>query len=208
VAALPKNQAETLSPERVDQCIRSAQPETDAGWEYTVQEADLLTTAYNTTSDKTYLYQVIAVYESLRRKWPKNSSVWNNLAYLLAQNDERLAEVLECVGTAAAQDPDAADYLDTYGYLLYRKARYVQAAQSLVLAVRKYEGDPKRGLPRWGTQVWGMAPAEVYEHLGLVREATGDRGVRPWRPAVVRWMREGPPCPRSRSNGSRRRSDD
>ena len=92
---------------------------------------------------------MIAVYESLRRKWPKNSSVWKNLAYLLAQNDERLAEVLECVGTAAAQDPDAADYLDTYGYLLYRKARYVQAAQSLVLAVRKYEGDPKRGLPRW-----------------------------------------------------------
>ena len=104
----------------IDKCIQSAGPETDAGLEYTAKKAQMLTTAYNTTSDKAYLQQAIAVYESLRAKWPKNSGVLNNLAYLLAQSDEKLAEALDYARTAVEQDPDEANYLDTYGYLLYR----------------------------------------------------------------------------------------
>ncbi len=149
--------------EGIDKCIQSAGPQTNASLEYTAKKAQLLTTAYNATSDKMYLQQAIAVYESLRAKWPKNSSVLNNLAYLLAQNNEKLAEALEYARTAVAQDPDEANYLDTYGYLLYRSGKHAQAAQSLTTAVQKYE-------------VRGMVPADVYEHLGLVNEATGDRG--------------------------------
>jgi predicted Zn-dependent protease len=149
--------------ESIDRCIRSAGPQTDAGLEYTAKKAQLLTTAYNATSDKAYLQQAIAVYESLRVKWPKNSSVLNNLAYLLAQNNEKLAEALEYARTAVEQDPEEANYLDTYGYLLYRSGKHAQAAQSLATAVQKYE-------------VRGTVPADVYEHLGLVHEATGDRG--------------------------------
>lgn len=162
--------------EGIDRCIRSAGPQTDAGLEYTAKKAQLLTTAYNVTSEKAYLQQAIAVYESLRVKWPKNSSVLNNLAYLLAQNNEKLAEALEYARTAVEQDPDEANYLDTYGYLLYRSGKHAQAAQSLAMAVQKYEGDPTREISRLGTQVRGMTPADVYEHLGLVSEAMGDRG--------------------------------
>lgn len=160
----------------IDKCIRSAGPDTDAGLEYTAKKAQVLTTAYNTTSDKAYLQKAIAVYESLRVKWPKSSSVLNNLAYLLAQSNEKLAEALDYARTAVEQDPDEANYLDTYGYLLYRNGKHAQAAQSLAAAVQKYEGDPKREVSRLGTQVRGMAPVDVYEHLGLVNEALGDRG--------------------------------
>ncbi len=161
VAAGQGRYAEAI--EGIDKCIRSAGPQTDAGLEYTAKKAQLLTTAYNATSDKMYLQRAIAVYESLRAKWPKNTSVLNNLAYLLAQNNEKLAEALEYARTAVEQDPDEANYLDTYGYLLYRSGKHAQAAQSLTTAVQKYE-------------VRGMVPADVYEHLGLVHEATGDRG--------------------------------
>jgi predicted Zn-dependent protease len=147
----------------IDQCIQSAGPDTDTGLEYTAKKAQVLTMAYNATSDKAYLQKAIAVYESLRVKWPKNSSVLNNLAYLLAQSNEKLAEALDYARTAVEQDPDEANYLDTYGYLLYRNGKHAQAAQSLAAAVQKYE-------------FRGMAPVDVYEHLGLVNEAMGDRG--------------------------------
>jgi tetratricopeptide (TPR) repeat protein len=147
----------------IDRCIQSAGPQTEAGLQYTAQKAQLLTAAYNATSDKTYLQKAIGVYESLRLKWPKNSSVLNNLAYLLAQNDEKLAEALELARTAVEQNPDEANYLDTYGYLLYRSGQPAQAAPLLAAAVRKHEAR-------------GKAPMDVYEHLGLVHEALGERG--------------------------------
>jgi tetratricopeptide (TPR) repeat protein len=146
----------------LDNSIRSAGPETDSGLAYATQKAQVLTTAYNATSDKVYLQKAIAVYESLRLKWPKNSSVLNNLAYMLAQNDEKLAEALEYAQAAIEQDPDQATYLDTYAYVLYKNGKHAQAAQSLAAALQKYE-------------VRGTAPTDVYEHLGMVQEALGDR---------------------------------
>jgi tetratricopeptide (TPR) repeat protein len=147
----------------IDKCIQSAGPETDIGLEYAARKAQLLITAYNATSDKAYLRKAIGVYESLRVKWPKNTSVLNNLAYLLAEDNEKLAEALEYARTAVEQNPDEANYLDTYGYLLYRNGKHAQAAQSLAAAVQKYE-------------VRGTVPTDVYEHLGLVNEAMGERG--------------------------------
>ena len=161
VAAGQNKYAEAI--DCIDRCIRSAGPQTEAGLQYAAQKAQLLTAAYNATSDKTYLQKAIGVYESLRLKWPKNSSVLNNLAYLLAQNDEKLAEALEFARTAVEQNPDEANYLDTYGYLLYRNGQPAQAAPSLAAAVQKYEAR-------------GKAPMDVYEHLGLVNEALGERG--------------------------------
>lgn len=148
--------------ESMEKCIQTAGPETAAGLEYAARKAQLLTAAYRATSDKAYLGKAVAVYESLRAKWPKNSSVLNNLAYLLAQNEDRLAEALEYAATAAAQDPEEANFLDTYGYLLYKNGRLAQAAQTLASAVQKYQGR-------------GMVPSDVYEHLGQVNEAQGNR---------------------------------
>ncbi len=146
------------SAEYIDKCIRLSGPDTNAGIEYTFRKADLLATAYKRTSDKTYLEKAIAVYESLHAKMPKNSSVLNNLAYMLAQNDQRLDEALEYARTAVRQSPDVASHQDTYAYALYKNGRYAEAAEAAAAAIQQYE-------------TGGTASVEVYEHLGMIDEA-------------------------------------
>ncbi|HNS19485.1 MAG TPA: tetratricopeptide repeat protein [Sedimentisphaerales bacterium] len=146
----------------IDQRIRLAGADTDAGIEHAFRKADLLTTAYEATSDKAYLAKAIAAYESLRAIMPNNSSVLNNLAYMLAQDDRRLAEALEYAKTAVRQTPDVAGYLDTYGYVLHKNGRNTEAAEVLAAAIRRYEAE-------------GKTSAEVYEHLGMVNEALGQQ---------------------------------
>jgi len=146
----------------IDRCIRLSGPDTDAGVEYTIRKADLLTTAHKKTSDKAYLEKAVAVYESLRAKMPKNSSVLNNLAYMLAQNDQRLDEALGYARTAVEQSPEVASHRDTYAYVLYKNGRHAEAAEALAAAIQQYQAD-------------GAAPAEVYEHLGMVNEALGQK---------------------------------
>jgi tetratricopeptide (TPR) repeat protein len=146
----------------IDKCIRLSGPDTEAGVEYTIRKADLLTVAHKKTSDKTYLQQAIAVYESLLAKMPKNSSVLNNLAYMLAQNDQRLDEALGYARTAVEQSPEVAGHQDTYAYVLYKNGRPAEAAEALAAAIQRYEAD-------------GAVPVEVYEHLGMVNEALGQK---------------------------------
>ncbi len=146
----------------IDKCVRLAGPDSERGVEYLVKKAELLTVAYKKSSDKGYLERAIAVYESLRGKMPKNSSVLNNLAYLLARNDQRLTEAMDYARTALEQNPDEATYLDTYAYVLYKNGRNAEAAETLAAAIQQYE-------------VKATVPAEVYEHLGLISEALGDR---------------------------------
>jgi tetratricopeptide (TPR) repeat protein len=142
----------------IDQCIESAGPDTEAGVEYTLRKADLLATAYKRTSDKRRLERAVEVYESLRAKMPKNSSVLNNLAYMLAQNDQSLDKALEYAGTAVRQSPDVASHQDTYAYVLYKNGRYAEAVEAMTAAIQQYE-------------ISGTASAEVYEHLGMIQEA-------------------------------------
>lgn len=146
----------------IDRCIQLSGPDTNAGVEYTIRKADLLTTAHKKTSDKAYLEKAVAVYESLRAKMPKNSSVLNNLAYMLAQNDQRLEEALGYARTAVEQSPEVASHRDTYAYVLYKNGRHAEAAEALAAAIQQYEAE-------------GAAPAEVYEHLGMVNEALGQK---------------------------------
>ncbi|HQI28338.1 MAG TPA: hypothetical protein PLT20_09670, partial [Sedimentisphaerales bacterium] len=146
----------------IDTCIRLCGPDTPSGIEHTIRKADLLTIAHKKTSDKTYLGLAIAVYESLRSKMPKNSSVLNNLAYMLAQSDQRLDEALAYAKAAVEQSPEVAGHHDTYAYVLYKNARHTEAAEALAVAIQLY-------------QAGGAVPAEVYEHLGMVNEALGHR---------------------------------
>ena len=85
----------------------------------------------------------------------------NNLAYMLAQSNLRLADALEYAKKALEQKPNEANYLDTYAFVLYKNGRNAEAVQSLTAAIQQYE-------------VQGTAPPEVYEHLGMVHEALGD----------------------------------
>ncbi len=123
----------------VDRCIDLSASDARRAAEYTLRKADLLTEAYKHSSDKRYLQTAVAVYESLARKMPTNSNVLNNLAYLLAENDERLDEAQGYVERALKAEPDSAAYLDTYAFVLHRQGDHAAAARFMASAIQQYE---------------------------------------------------------------------
>ncbi|MBN1508042.1 MAG: tetratricopeptide repeat protein [Sedimentisphaerales bacterium] len=147
----------------IDTCIALCPPDAERRAEYMAQRAQILVVAHEKTSDNKYLEKAIGAYESLLEKTPKNSNdvVLNNLAYMLACSNQRLADALQYVKEALQQKPDEASYLDTYAYVLHKNGRNDEAIRSLTAAIRQYE-------------TRGAVPPDVYEHLGMVYEAVGD----------------------------------
>jgi predicted Zn-dependent protease len=94
---------------------------------------------------------------------PNNTVVLNNLAYTLAENTDRLDEALEYGRRAYELAPQNPALLDTYAYVLYKNGRYSEAAEFLQASLQQYDFNK---MP---------VPAEVYEHLGMVKEQIGAR---------------------------------
>ena len=145
----------------IDKCIGLVGP-TDARLpKLMMSKAEVLTRAFNETSDKNYLKDAIAQYESLLEKMPTNTMVLNNLAYLLARNDEDLEKALKYAEQAYSAVPNNAGVMDTYGYVLYKRGDYDRANQMLQSAFQQFADSGK------------AVPAEVYLHLATVKEKLG-----------------------------------
>jgi len=147
----------------IDQCIQLAGEDNPRRVDYTAKKAEILTLAYQKTSDNKYLRLAIADYESLLAKMPNNISVLNNLAYMLTDTGERLEEALEYAETAYNAMPNDPEILDTYGYVLHKNGKNREAVEQLSAAVQQYE------------QKDVAKPPEVFEHLGMAKEALGDK---------------------------------
>ncbi len=144
-------------------CIELTDPNNPRRVDYTVKKAEILTLAYQRSSDNKFLEMAIADYESLLAKMPNNISVLNNLAYMLADSNERLAQALKYAERAYNAAPDEPGILDTYGYVLYKNGKTSEAFEHLAAAQQQYEQSKAGAVP------------EVYEHLGMVKEALGDK---------------------------------
>ncbi|MHC4423897.1 MAG: tetratricopeptide repeat protein, partial [Planctomycetota bacterium] len=105
--------------------------------------------------------KTIAVYESLLAEMPNNTIVLNNLAYMLAENNERLAEALEYAKRALEARPNNPSFLDTYAYVLYKNGKLPEADEFLQAAIQQYEQNKI------------SVPGEIYEHLGTIKEKLG-----------------------------------
>jgi len=147
----------------ISRCIELTGPDTPQRLNYLVYRAELLTLAYTRTSDNSYLKNAITDYESLLAKKPNNTNVLNNLAYMLAENQQRLPEALEYAKRALEQMPNNPNFMDTYAYILYKNGETSKAAEFLTAALQQYRQDAI------------VAPIEVWEHLGLVREKLGEK---------------------------------
>jgi len=147
----------------IKKCIELTGPDTPRGLEYLVKKAELLTLAFEKTSDNRYLIEAITDYESLLVKMPNNTNVLNNLAYMLAENNQRLSEALKYAKKALEQRPDNPIFMDTYAYVLYKNGQSPKAAELLTAAVQQYQ------------QQSIIAPPEVWEHLGMVKEQLGEK---------------------------------
>ena len=147
----------------IDKCIEIVGPDDPRKVEYVSKKAEVLTLAYDRTSDNNYLQRAIADYESLLVKMPNNTNVLNNLAYMLAENNEKLPEALQYAKRAFDASPNDPSFMDTYAYVLYKNGKTPEAAQLLAAALQQYEQQLDTTL----------IPPEVYEHLGMVKEKLG-----------------------------------
>jgi tetratricopeptide (TPR) repeat protein len=145
----------------IDKCLKIPGTASSRRLTYISEKVKVLELAYYKTSDNNYLKRAIAEYESLLAKMPNNTIVLNNLAYMLAENDERLPQALKYAERAYEAMPNNAGFLDTYAYVLHKNGRNLEADAFLQAALQQY------GQNRIA------APADVYEHLGMIKEALG-----------------------------------
>jgi len=126
-----------------------------------VAKSNILLKQYQKTSDRKYLNETISVFEQLLIEQPENTSVLNNMAYILADNNEQLDKALEYVQKAHKLAPGKVDCMDTYAYVLCRTGDYKKANQLLQRAFQAIERT-------------GVAPSwEFYEHLGMAQKGLG-----------------------------------
>jgi len=145
----------------INRCLqieRASSETTGREVDYIAKKVLVLQLAYSRTSDNNYIKQAVREYESLLVKMPNNTNVLNNLAYMLAEAGIRLPEALEYAERAHSNQPNNPDFMDTYAYVLYKSGKFSEAASLLRSALQQYEARQR------------PAPAEVFEHLGLVSE--------------------------------------
>ena len=108
-------------------------------------------------------------YERALRLDPANHNAMNNYAYNLSLQGEDLDRALELAEEAISYQPENAAYLDTIGWIYYKRGEYEQAREFIQRSVDTGESGP-----------------EVYEHLGDVFEALGNKeeAVRWWNKAL------------------------
>ncbi|UCF14926.1 MAG: tetratricopeptide repeat protein, partial [Phycisphaerales bacterium] len=148
----------------IDRCINLADPNSLRRISYTMEKGNTLIRAYASSSDKNYLKAAISDYESLLAKMPNRTgvaAVFNNLAYVLAENDERLSDALKYAERALEARPNDPGFLDTYAYVLLKNGKVSEAAESLAAALQQYQ------------QGKIVVPAEIYEHKGMIKERLG-----------------------------------
>jgi tetratricopeptide (TPR) repeat protein len=145
----------------IDKCLESVGREDPRSLSFVMNKVSVLTLAYRRTSDNSYLAKAIGEYESLLAEMPNNTVVMNNLAYLLAESGEKLPEALGYAARACELSPNNAGLMDTYAYVLHRNGKNSEADKLLQAAIQLYGQDE------------ALVPADVYEHLGMIKEGLG-----------------------------------
>ena len=100
---------------------------------------------------------------------PRDVGLNNDVGYTLADAGEDLDEAERMIRYALSTEPAQAAYLDSYGWVLYKKGRFAEARIWLVRACAMEEGED----------------AVIFDHLGDAcwRLGEKDEAVRHWRRA-------------------------
>jgi Tfp pilus assembly protein PilF len=97
-------------------------------------------------------------------------TVLNNYAYYLAEQDSRLKEAEELSKKVIEKEKGNTTFLDTYGWVLYKRGKYNEAAKVFETILASGEGPD----------------AEWYEHYGyvLMKQKKCDKAVENWKMAL------------------------
>lgn len=154
-----RNEQYNRGVELMDQCLAKTTPEQPQWVGLTFKKANLLTQAYAKTSDRDYLNKAIDLFEQILKIYPNNPSILNNLAYMMAANNQQIEQALQYARQAHQNDPGNPVYLDTYGFAQLKAGQSKPAEESILRALHLYDvvGEP--------------IPWDVYNHLGMAQEA-------------------------------------
>jgi tetratricopeptide (TPR) repeat protein len=113
--------------------------------------------------------EAVEAYETALRLDSNNHNAMNNYAYYLSVRGERLDYAQQMAERAIALEPGNAAYLDTIGWIHFKKGNYEDARKYIKLSIET-----------------GDASAEVYEHMGDVYETLDDEeeAINWWKKAL------------------------
>jgi tetratricopeptide (TPR) repeat protein len=127
--------------------------------DYIFKKTETLLLAYGYTSDNKYLDKAINDYESLLSEMPNNIKVLNNLAYMLAERNQRLSDAIEYSRRAQELKPNDPGFLDTYSFVLLKNGKISEAEKKIEESLKLYTEQGQMTIP-----------SEVYEHKGMIKE--------------------------------------
>ena len=142
----------------IDSFLAAIAPQSPLWVEYMTEKAGTLSIAYITTSKKKYLLSAIKVFEKVLLEKPDNPLVLNDLAYLLANNNEQIDKAVEYAKRAYQALPNSGNILDTYAYTLCKKGQFEKAAELFRMSIQIFERNSQE------------IPWTVYDHLGMAQE--------------------------------------
>jgi tetratricopeptide (TPR) repeat protein len=150
--------------EYIDRCLAQLQNKDDIWIEYTIQKSQVLLQAFFKTSDKKYLDGGVVLYESIlaalenNTSHPKRAMILNNLAFLLADNNQQLDKAVEYARRALKDAPSDPIRMDTLAYTLAKSNLFEEAEKMGRMSIQQYELEGK------------SVPWDGYYHLGMALE--------------------------------------
>lgn len=139
--------------------LQSGQPQQAVGWfdkaTKTPSRKPFKSAIYSSLADAyTSMDQwnkAVESYEQALNLDPENHTALNNYAYYLSEREERLDHAEKMALKAVDLVPNNASYLDTIGWVYYKKGNYEKASRYIKASIDT-----------------GQASAEVMEHMGDV----------------------------------------
>ena len=116
------------------------------------RRAELITGLGDTYSEINDTIKAIECYERALELDPTNSGALNNYAYYLAQRGENLDRAERMAAMAIKDDPDNANFIDTYAWVYFAKKDYTKALLYIKSAVEKDEDSHL--LEHYGDILW------------------------------------------------------
>ena len=114
--------------------------------------SEIMTGAADTYSEMGDTVSAVASYQLALQLDPLNSSALNNYAYYLAQRGQDLDRAEEMAALAVKDEPDNANFIDTYAWVFFAKKDFQMALHYIKSAVEKDEDNHL--LEHYGDILW------------------------------------------------------
>lgn len=121
---------------------------------------------------------------------PRDAEILNDLGYTWADAGKSLERAEEMIREAVAARPRTAAYLDSLGWVRYKRGDFTEAVKWLRMATQARPAMAAAGGVGWISEPSGPAPGDdpiIYDHLGDAEYRLGNMGEaeNAWRQALA-----------------------